>query len=314
MEMSGNISREEGLRLLKAGQIDEALAVFQQLVVANPIDPQIQTYLGVAYNSKNDKLHAIAAFERAANLQETPQAYYNLGQVYEQSHRVDEAIRQYRMAIEIDAGYAPAQQALDRLHVKHEINSPQPEPTIAMPAAPGVSAAPGTAPPPVVGPAYNPAQPASQSGPPDWYAIQAEKQRKIQEQRREMIRSGLTYGVLCGAGFSLFLYLVFALLMAPAAVMMGLKPGGIVIFVLIGSMRGGIMGGLIGLWIGYTCGGDTAGLTAGAVIGAVSGLISGLIAGGNGIIIVMSMFSSIICAGIFGYIVGKMVDASIGQI
>ncbi len=91
---------------------------------ADSDDAQIHCYLGAAYWQKQDKMHAIAAFEECLRLEETAQAYYNLGQVYESVHRVDEAVRQYRMAVELDADYVPANKALEKLHSNYEAQHP----------------------------------------------------------------------------------------------------------------------------------------------------------------------------------------------
>lgn len=120
MESSSGSLRDEGLRLLKAGQVDEAIEVLKRAAQADPEDPQVHCYLGAAYDRKHDKLHAIAEFEECLRLEESPKAYYNLGQIYESVHRVDEAVRQYRMAVELDPNYAPAAAALEKLHARFE--------------------------------------------------------------------------------------------------------------------------------------------------------------------------------------------------
>src|ERR1017187_3474718 len=114
--MESTVSREEGLRLLKAGQVDEAVKVLQEVVRADEEDATAQMYLGAAYNQQGDKLHAIHHFEESLRIEETAKGYYNLALIYEQVHRVDEAVRQYRMALEPDPNYTPAKDALDRLH------------------------------------------------------------------------------------------------------------------------------------------------------------------------------------------------------
>ncbi|MGB9620159.1 MAG: tetratricopeptide repeat protein, partial [Armatimonadota bacterium] len=93
--------KQEGLRLLKAGKISEAIAELEQALALDPEDAQLHSYLGAAYNAVPDKLHAIHHFEECLRIEETPKAYYNLGLVYESVHRIDEAVRQYRMALEL---------------------------------------------------------------------------------------------------------------------------------------------------------------------------------------------------------------------
>lgn len=126
MESSSGASlKQEGLRLLKAGQVDGAIETLKRAAQADPEDAQVHCYLGAAYNQRHDKLHAIAEFEECLRLEETPKAYYNLGQIYESVHRVDEAVRQYRMAVELDPDYVPASQALEKLHARFESEHPE---------------------------------------------------------------------------------------------------------------------------------------------------------------------------------------------
>lgn len=126
METSSSSSlKEEGLRLLKAGQVDDAIETLKRAARADPEDARTHCYLGAAYNQKHDKLHAIAEFEECLRLEETPKAYYNLGRIYESVHRVDEAVRQYRMAVELDPDYSPATQALQKLHSRFESEHPE---------------------------------------------------------------------------------------------------------------------------------------------------------------------------------------------
>ncbi len=123
--MESSVTREEGLRLLKAGLIDDAVRVLTEVIKTDEDDALAHMYLGAAFNEKSDKLHAIHHFEESLRLDETAKGYYNLALIYESVHRVDEAVRQYRMALEIDPNYAPAQEALDRLH---NASAPPPEP------------------------------------------------------------------------------------------------------------------------------------------------------------------------------------------
>jgi len=113
-------SKEEGLRLLKAGKISEAIEALEKALSLDSEDPQLHMYLGAAYDQKPDKLHAIHHFEESLRLDETAKAYYNLGVVYESVHRIDEAVRQYRMALETDPNYANAQEALKKLQDQFE--------------------------------------------------------------------------------------------------------------------------------------------------------------------------------------------------
>jgi tetratricopeptide (TPR) repeat protein len=120
----GTAPKDEGVRLLKEGKLREAIEQLEKALALDPDDPRLHTYLGAAYNGVPDKLHAIHHFEESLRLAETPKGYYNLGLVYESVHRVDEAVRQYRMALDIDPNYANAQEALkklqDRFDAEHQ--------------------------------------------------------------------------------------------------------------------------------------------------------------------------------------------------
>ena len=320
METSpGSPSKEEGLRLLKAGEFDEAIDVLNKVLRNQPDDPQIHTYLGVAYNEKGDRLHAIGAFEESLRLQETPRSYYNLGQIYESVHRIDEAVREYRMAVELDPNYTAARQALDKLHTKFEAEHPemsqaagppaagvpdptqvapgpyQPQPTQAMPVQPGV---PGPAGPPVAG------------GPPSFDDREAHKETEIAEQRKLMMKSGLIYGSICGAVLIVLAYFAGQMFMfsIPAVFVGGY---GLYILIVILAGIGAVYGGLIGLWVGTTCGGEGAGMQAGAAMGALTGIVLGVITMSIAVVIV----TTVVCAlasGVAGMIIGRLVDASIG--
>lgn len=117
-------TKEEGLRLLKAGEIEAAIKVLEN-VRENVDDAQACAYLGAAYCKKGDRPRAIRAFEESLRIEETPKAYFNLAAMYESVSRLDEAVRHYRMAVELDPEYAPAQQALNKLHAKFAATHPE---------------------------------------------------------------------------------------------------------------------------------------------------------------------------------------------
>ena len=319
METSpGSASKEEGLRLLKAGELDEAIDVLNKVLQSRPDDPQIHTYLGVAYNEKGDRLHAIAAFEESLRLQETPKSYYNLGQIYESVHRVDEAVRQYRMAIELDPNYAPAQQALNKLHAKFEAEHPEmsqaappapgapdpilaspntdhPQPTQAMPAQPGF---PG------------PAEVLAPGGPPPFDDREAQQEMEVAEQRKLMMKSGLIYGMVIGAILIVLAYFALQMFLFSIPSMFATW-GGMILLIVILAAIGAVYGGLIGLWVGTTCGGEGAGMQAGAAMGALTGIVLGVITMSIAVVIV----TTVVCAlasGVAGMIIGRLVDSSIG--
>ena len=301
--MEPSVTREEGLRLLKAGQVDDAVRVLTEVIRADEDDALAHMYLGAAFNTKGDKLHAIHHFEESLRLEETAKGYYNLALIYEAVHRLDEAVRQYRMAIEIDANYAPAQEALNRLH---NAIAPPLEPADSSSvaceqvAAVGAAAAIGQMPP---AHSFN----QRPSGPPDPLVRQIEDLRKVRDAHHALIRSGVIYGAIAGAFTFVAMRIVLSILFLALA-------GSFSFTALISSaITGVIFGSLVGLWIGYTNGEDTAGLLAGFVLTFVFYFFVGLLHGWGLASIVLGVVLGVIGA-IAGFLIGKIVDSSIGQV
>jgi len=312
-------SKEEGLRLLKAGQLDDAIRVLEKARDKTD-DPQVFSFLGAAYSQNDDKLNAIHAFEESLRLQETPKAYFNLALVYESVGRIDEAVREYRMAAELDPSYTPAQEALKRIGTQFAGVQPQAEPaaaavtqvmTASAPAASQTQAFSGPPPGPAVGQAPTPiGDPfAQQFGPPptqdDIMARQMAKEQEIADQHHKLMKNGVIYGAICGAIF----FIVFSFAMSMLLTAMGGKGW---LYMIIQGLIGTVYGSLVGLWIGYTCGGDSAGFQAGAALGALWGLVLGLLSGSMGVAIVFILICGLM-SGIVGWIIGRMVDMSIGD-
>ena len=107
--------KDQVMALIGSGNIDEAIAILIDVCSNDSDNAQIHALLGVAYQQKGDKMHAVYHFEEALRLDESAKNYYNLGAMYELSRRIDEAVRQYNMAIEMDSEYSKAKNALDRL-------------------------------------------------------------------------------------------------------------------------------------------------------------------------------------------------------
>ena len=107
-----------GLKEFKGGNIDQAIQIFGDILRKDEDNAQAHSYIAAAYSKKGDKLHAIRHFEEAVRLDESAKAYFNLGAMYEQTHRIDEAVRQYRMALEMDPNYTRANDALNLIKEK----------------------------------------------------------------------------------------------------------------------------------------------------------------------------------------------------
>lgn len=121
MESNTELScKQQGLEFLKSGKLDEAIELLGSTLEKDPDDPEIHMYLGMVYFKKGDRLHSIHHFEEALRLDESAKSYFNLGMVYENAHRMDEAVREYRMALELDPNYTKAVDAINRIKTKYE--------------------------------------------------------------------------------------------------------------------------------------------------------------------------------------------------
>ncbi len=312
------VSKEEGIRLLKAGQVDDSIRILEEFCDKHD-DHQAWAYLGAAFSQKGDKMQAIHAFEESLRLKETSKAYYNLAVVYESVGRIDEAVREYRMATELDPNYNPAQEALVRLANQFAGAQTQAAQTSAGAAtqvmttdAPSTSqtqAIPGPPPDPAVGEAPAPLQdPFAQSyGPPptqaDLTAQQMAKEQEIADQHHKLMKNGLIYGAICG---SIFFILAYGAVATWFMLLGAFNP----VMLIISGLLGGVHGSLVGLWVGYTSGGDGAGFVAGAVLGALVGIVLGILTGSIGGVVLLVVILGI-GSGICGMIIGKMVDVSI---
>ncbi|MHB9038816.1 MAG: tetratricopeptide repeat protein [Armatimonadota bacterium] len=281
-------SREEALSLLKSGKLDEAIPALENALLAHPTDPQIHSCLGMAYSQVGDIEKSIAAFGKSLELLKSARAYFNLGVAYESAGMTSEAHEQYRLAVAFDSKYAPAQEALNKLQAKMRAASHN---TDVIGATPDFSTL------------------AAPKAPPDLNAEKARKELEWQERRRDYVKAGLIYGVICGAIFLFLVRLASTLVAAPAFMMLG--QGGSLAMVLVGAIiRGGLIGGIVGLWVGLTCGAENEGAVAGAVAGAAYGLLTGLLQGMGGLAF-WNMVISALGTGIFGFFIGKMVSSSL---
>ncbi|MCE5315363.1 MAG: tetratricopeptide repeat protein [Armatimonadota bacterium] len=294
------ITKEKAVNLLKSGRIDEAISALENVAQLYPNDPQIHSYLGMAFNQKGNVDQSAAAFEKSLHLQQTPKAHYNLGLAYNAAGKTDDAAEQFRRAVALDPNYTLAQDAL-RKHTASATSTSVPaaagEATVTMNAGSAI----GIAPDPIE--VF-----ATPKAPPDLTQEKIRKELEWQERRRDMIKAGAIYGAIAGAFFlvaSFFLVGIFSVV--PAILM---SKVGTVVFLTVTGIIGAIYGAIIGLWIGYTCGGEDAGLRAGAVIGAVAGLLSGLITG-MGAASIIPMAVDTIVSGALGFMIGKIVETSV---
>lgn len=311
----------DAMKMLKSGQTAEAITVLEQILISNPNDPQAHAFMGVALTTKGDKAAAIDSFSKSLDLEKTPKAYFNLGLAYEGVGRIDDAIIQYKSAVSMDASYSAATQALARLAPPAPAvvtaAAPAPEPTlIGQPLQAGAEPTIiGQAPPaPVINnnnvigatPDFSSVF-TNPSAPPDIARENAEREARFAEQRSQYMKSALIYGIICGV----ILMLLRSSVGVYFAIVTAKSGAHVATLIAQALLEGIILGGIVGWWIGYTCGDDTQGLIAGATTGAVFGLLTGLIQGAGTLAIFSALAGAFWC-GIYGYILGRLVESSIG--
>lgn len=112
----GHASKEEALKLLRAGKLHECIACMETFIDAYPDDANAYLILGAAYSQAGDHAMAIAAFERSLAEENNARAHFNLGRAYEQAGRTQNAAEEYRIAAEMDPSYTQAKEALKRIN------------------------------------------------------------------------------------------------------------------------------------------------------------------------------------------------------
>lgn len=161
MSEPGQSARDEGARLLQAGDLAGALRSLQAAVQQNPSDARAYAFLGICHTRRGDAAAGIEALYRATQLAPADAVLrYNLGVALSQSGRVDEAKQALEQALQLNPAHAGAREQLLRLQSA-------PAGTAASPA---VAGPPVTAPPPAAPPAWAPpiASETTQAAPPVW--------------------------------------------------------------------------------------------------------------------------------------------------
>lgn len=100
---------DEGVRLVRAGRLREAVASFDKAIGLNPRSAE-------AYNSRGITYHALAQYEQAIKDYDeavrinpaSAEAYYNRANAYSDLGQHDSAVKDYDEAIRINPGYAEA--------------------------------------------------------------------------------------------------------------------------------------------------------------------------------------------------------------
>jgi tetratricopeptide (TPR) repeat protein len=99
---------------------DEAEAILRQAIVLDPYSASAHNNVGVLALRRGDLFRAAEAFEEARKLMPAhPAPRLNLGLVLERAGRIDDAIAEYRKALDVAEGFMPAMQALVRCQLRY---------------------------------------------------------------------------------------------------------------------------------------------------------------------------------------------------
>jgi Tfp pilus assembly protein PilF len=106
-------------------QLDAAISEFQEAIRIDPKFVEAKNNLASAYLLNGDLEMARATLEEVLKdpFYATPQfAYFNLARIFEREGKIDDAIREYRRALDIDRDYVDAHNNLGRLYLQQGKN------------------------------------------------------------------------------------------------------------------------------------------------------------------------------------------------
>lgn len=105
--------------LLRSGKSAEALTKAEQLLSANPRDPQLRFLRGVAQADSGKTSDAIGTFTQLMqDYPELPEPYNNLAVLYASQNRLDKARTALEMAIRTNPSYSTAHENLGDIYAK----------------------------------------------------------------------------------------------------------------------------------------------------------------------------------------------------
>jgi len=122
--MSAGQLLKQANQLKRAGRLDEAIALYHQVIEINPNFAWAYNNLGDAFVKQRKFSDAISVFERAIQISpKTASYYYSLGKIFVEEDNLDEAVNRFQQAIEIKPNFNLAKQALEKLYNKQQENS-----------------------------------------------------------------------------------------------------------------------------------------------------------------------------------------------
>lgn len=106
-------------RLVRAGQLNEALIKTDQYLASKPRDPQMRFMKGVIQTESGKSADAITTFTKLTeDFPELPEPYNNLGVLYASQSQFDKARAALEMAIRTNPSYATAHENLGDVYAK----------------------------------------------------------------------------------------------------------------------------------------------------------------------------------------------------
>jgi tetratricopeptide (TPR) repeat protein len=106
-------------RLVRAGQLNEALAKTDQYLASKPNDPQMRFLKGVVLTESGKANDAVATFQKLTeDYPELPEPYNNLAVLYAGQSQFDKARAALEMAIRTNPSYATAHENLGDVYAK----------------------------------------------------------------------------------------------------------------------------------------------------------------------------------------------------
>jgi Flp pilus assembly protein TadD/ketosteroid isomerase-like protein len=112
-------SLQDAQRLMKQGQLKEALERTEQILSGKPKDPQARFLKGLILTEMNRQAEAIAVFTKLTeDYPELPEPYNNLAVLYAQQRQYDKAKTALEMAIRTHPAYATAYENLGDVYTR----------------------------------------------------------------------------------------------------------------------------------------------------------------------------------------------------
>lgn len=117
LNMTENIDMiKQGKAALDSGDLKLAVETFEEVTRLDSDNYDAFVYLAIAYSKQNRYNRAIGALKRASEIKpDSYQVHYNLGQAYEAAGVPKEAYAEYKNALDINAFYTKARQAMTDL-------------------------------------------------------------------------------------------------------------------------------------------------------------------------------------------------------